>query len=235
MRNHFALTFTSSILFLISSQAFARNEAVQSHVELQKTAYSFLQQHATSLAGEALIKVSPPNPQLRLAECKSIYAFLPSSSKLWGRMNIGLRCKSGASWQVYLQAELTIKSDYVVSKFALPFGHTISPEDLQSIHAELPQYSPGILLKSEQLVGKILNAPIAAGVAIRQENVKAPVVVAQGQNVKIYSKGNGFQISSEGISLNQASEGQLVRVKVASGQVIQGYASVDGIVEIKLK
>lgn len=215
----------------VSAETESKSPA-QDHVGLISSVTHFLEQHANSFPGEAIIKVNPPNPQLRLGYCQTMTPFLPPSSKLWGRMNVGIRCQKGANWQIYLQAELTIKSDYVLTKQALPAGHILTADDLQVVHAELPQFSSGILLKSEQIIGKTLNLPIAQGSPLKQENLKSVTLVSQGQSVKIVSKGPGFQISSEGISLNHAGAGQLVRVKVASGQVIQGFASDQGVIEL---
>ncbi len=209
------------------------NQTQQDPQSLAKLAHDFLQQHAKTMSGEAEITVSPPNPQLRLASCITAQAFLPVGSKLWGRMNIGIRCQQGASWQVYLQAELKIKTSHVVSKQALPAGHQVQAEDLQLVTTELPQFSSGLLLKSEQILGKTLSMPIAAGAMFRQETLKAPTIISQGQSVKIVSKGDGFQISTEGLALNQASAGQLVRAKVASGQVVQGFAVEQGYIELR--
>jgi flagella basal body P-ring formation protein FlgA len=44
--------------------------------------------------------------------------------------------------------------------------------------------------------------------------------------------GRGFSISSEGRALNNASAGQVVQVRTASGQVVSGIARQDGLVDI---
>lgn len=205
----------------------------QDHQSLITLAREFLTQHAQSMSAEAEIRVSPPNQQLRLPYCAAPQAFLPATTKLWGHMNVGIRCQQGATWQVYLQADLKIKSRYVVSKQALPAGRLLQAEDLQWVDGELPAFSSGVLLKSEQVIGKTLTMPIASGVLFRQDILKSPTLIAQGQSVKVVSKGQGFEISTEGIALNQASLGQLVRAKVGSGQVVQGYAAESGQIEIK--
>jgi flagellar basal body P-ring formation protein FlgA len=50
--------------------------------------------------------------------------------------------------------------------------------------------------------------------------------------VMLVTVGNGFSISAEGNAMTKATEGQVVQVKVASGQVISGVARSDGKVEV---
>jgi flagellar biosynthesis anti-sigma factor FlgM len=69
---------------------------------------------------------------------------------------------------------------------------------------------------------------MAAGQPLRSELLSAPWAVQQGQSVRLLTSGAGFTISNEGKALNNAGEGQLVRVRTASGQVVSGVARVAG-------
>ena len=62
--------------------------------------------------------------------------------------------------------------------------------------------------------------------------LKVTPVVQQGQTVKVTSVGKGFSVSAEGQAMAKANEGQLVQVKVASGQVITGVARNGGQIEV---
>jgi flagella basal body P-ring formation protein FlgA len=44
--------------------------------------------------------------------------------------------------------------------------------------------------------------------------------------------GKGFKVSAEGQSMSNATVGQLVKVKIASGQVLTGIARNDGLIEV---
>ena len=62
--------------------------------------------------------------------------------------------------------------------------------------------------------------------------LKIAPVVQQGQAVMVTSKGTGFSVSAEGLAMAKANEGQVVQVKVASGQVVTGIARNGGQVEV---
>jgi flagella basal body P-ring formation protein FlgA len=68
--------------------------------------------------------------------------------------------------------------------------------------------------------------------AVRSELLSAPWAVQQGQSVRLLTSGAGFTISNEGKALNNATDGQIVQVRTASGQVVSGVARSGGVVEV---
>ena len=89
-----------------------------------------------------------------------------------------------------------------------------------------------ILTDPAQAIGKTVKSGAAAGQPLRSDALIAPWAVQQGQNVKLVTKGAGFSASSEGKSLNNATEGQVVQVRTGSGQSVSGIARAGGVVEI---
>ena len=68
---------------------------------------------------------------------------------------------------------------------------------------------------------------------LRKDQFKAPAVVAQGDQVRIVNAGQGFTISTWGRALQSGAAGQVVRVQVESGRVINGTAREDRLVEVR--
>lgn len=73
-----------------------------------------------------------------------------------------------------------------------------------------------------------LGSSITAGSLIRQDMLRKPMAIRQGQTVRIVSSGKGFSVSAEGQALANASEGQIVRAKTVSGTVVSGIARSGG-------
>ena len=82
-------------------------------------------------------------------------------------------------------------------------------------------------------IGKVLRYGIAAGQVLRENMLRAPYSITQGQVVQLVVQGGNFSIRSEGIALNNAGEGQTVQVRTSSGRVISGIAGTGGVVEIE--
>jgi flagella basal body P-ring formation protein FlgA len=91
----------------------------------------------------------------------------------------------------------------------------------------------GILTDPQQAVGKTLGANLGPGQPLRQDMLRSPLVVQQGQQVKVQSSGDGFTVSTEGKALNNANDGQVAQVRTASGRTISGIARAGGIVELR--
>ena len=74
---------------------------------------------------------------------------------------------------------------------------------------------------------------MAAGAPLRQQWLRSVNVITAGQTVKLVLEGSGFRIDSEGRALGNAVAGQLLLVRVASGQTVSGKAQAGGWVEIE--
>jgi flagella basal body P-ring formation protein FlgA len=68
---------------------------------------------------------------------------------------------------------------------------------------------------------------------LKQDMLRAPYAVRQGQIVKIQVERQGFKINADGQALNNAAEGQAVQVKTSSNQVVSGIVQPDGTVNIR--
>jgi flagella basal body P-ring formation protein FlgA len=114
----------------------------------------------------------------------------------------------------------------------LAYGRVLSDDDLETKQGDLAELPPDIVMERKAAVGRTLNVSLAAGQVIRSDSLRLPVLVQQGQQVTVISRGAGFQVSSEGQALNNGSEGQIVRIRMPNGQIVSGQAKGNGTVEI---
>jgi flagella basal body P-ring formation protein FlgA len=131
-----------------------------------------------------------------------------------------------------VQASVNVSAQYLVAAVPLAQGHVVAGQDLIFETGDLTQLPAGIFTELDQAVGRLVNVSMNAGTIIRQEMLKIAPVVQQGQTVSITTIGRGFRISAEGKAITKANEGQLVQVKVASGQVVTGIARQGGLIEV---
>ena len=202
-------------------------------LELIKTkVHEFLMTQSQGLPGVISISVGNIDNNLRLASCPAVEVFMPQGSRSWGKTSVGVRCNVQPSWMLYVQANISVKARYVVAALPLAQGHIVSAEDLVFENGDLAQLPAGIFTDMSQAVGRSMSVSLTPGTVLRQEMLRQPSVVQQGQAVTLVSSGVGFDITAEGKALTKASEGQVVQVKVASGQVISGIARQDGVVSV---
>lgn len=192
----------------------------------------FLNTQTIGYPGEVSVNAGAIDPHLRLAQCPEPQVFLPKGSRAWGKTSVGVRCNAPSAWTIYVQANVNVSAQYLVAAVPLAQGHVVAGQDLIFETGDLTQLPAGIFTELDQAVGRLVNVSMNAGTVIRQEMLKIVPVVQQGQTVSITTIGRGFRISAEGKAITKANEGQLVQVKVASGQVVTGIARQGGLIEV---
>lgn len=223
---------TSLILVLCCIWAFASAAAPQqSHAAIRDTALLFAQTQTRNLPGKISIKVEDIDPRVVLAACAKLAAFLPTGAAMTGKTSIGVRCDEQPGWSIFLQTNIKVSVDLLVSNKPLEQGTVLSTADFSLHEGTLAQ--PGMLTDAAQAIGKTLKFSIGAGQALRQDMLRAPFVVHQGQNIKLQVRGNGYAIGTEGQAMNDAATGQTVRIKVASGQLITAIATTEASAEVQ--
>lgn len=229
------------ITFLLLQSAVAGAEQV--HSQIRNVVASFVQQQTAALPGKVTFQIDEIDRRIVLPKCAELEAFLPTGSQLIGKTSVGVRCapsprKEEANgspahtkgWRIFVPVQIRLNLNLLTSAHQLPPGHTLQERDLASQSTETSR--PGGFTDPKQVLGKVLRFGIAAGQVLREDMLRQPYSVTQGQIVQLAVQGNGFSIRSEGVALNNASEGQTVQIRVGPGRVISGVARVGGIVEI---
>ncbi len=219
----------SAILLLIALPAQA--DAQQSHAAILEAVTAFVRAQTHDLPGKVNFKVDEIDPRSVRSACPSLEVFLPSGSQLLGNSMVGVRCPDKKGWALFVPVHVTVSVDMLITNKPLTQGHMLQTEDISSQNAEMTQ--TGILTNPSQAIGKVLKNGVGAGQVLRQDMLRAPYAITQGQTVQLQVEGTGFNIRSEGQALSNAEEGQSVKVKTPSGQVVSGAARPGGIVEIR--
>lgn len=170
------------------------------------------------------VTVGQLDPRLQLAPCARSEPFIPTGARLWGRAHVGLRCVEGASWSVLLPVTVRIYGPALVAARPLNALAPLTQDDVQLADVEWTREPQGVVTDMQQLANRVLQRPVATGQPIALTALRAPVVITQGDPVKLVGTGLNFSISSQAIALSSAQDGQSVRVRTESGRVLSGTA-----------
>jgi flagella basal body P-ring formation protein FlgA len=226
LRASFALAL--GLLVLLPALA-AQQEPVAA---IRQAAEAYAKQQTVHLPGQVSVVVGAIEP-MQLAPCAQLQVFMPLGAKLWGNTSIGVRCSAGAEWNVYVPVTVRVQAPVVVATRPLASGKQVTAEDLTLQIAELTQLPSGVVSDANDAIGKVLTVGVSAGYPLRQDMLRAPIVVRQGQSVRLIALGRGFKVSSEGKALSNAAAGQSVQVKAQNGQTVSGVVRADGSVEVQ--
>jgi flagella basal body P-ring formation protein FlgA len=204
----------------------------QQPAAIQKAVENYLRVQTAGLPGKVTYTVGGIDPRIVLAACAAPEVFLPPGARLWGLTSLGVRCNSATPWSIYMTAQIKVVGDFVVTARPLSQGLALAPTDIAVQSGDLTQLPAGILTDPKLAVGKTLTSALAAGQPLRQELLRSPLVIQQGQTVKVQSSGRGFMVTADGKSLSNASDGQIAQVRISTGQTVSGVARAGGVVDI---
>lgn len=205
---------------------------VQNPEQLRQVAINFLTLQSAGQAGDVKITAGDIDKRLNLPACDNLSPNLLPGSKPWGKVTISIRCTAPSPWQVYVQADVQVTADYYVAANSLSQGKILTLADMSKVKGDISKLPPGVITNPEQAVGKTMQVSVASGSVLRSDAMKSPAVVQQGQSVRVISSGPGFQVATDAIALNNASDGQIAKAKTNSGQTVSGIAKSGGIIEI---
>lgn len=201
--------------------------------KIRKQIEQYAAQQMLGQAGAVSIQVGEIDPQLKLDPCQRVEGFVPSGGRLWGKTTVGARCAAGANWVIYVPVTVSVQAPVVVAARPVAHGRVLAAEDLTLQTLELTQLPAGVLTDVAAAIGQTLNVGLLPGYPLRQDMLRAPVVIRQGQSVRVVAQGGGFGVSAEGRALGNAAAGQTVQVRTANGQTVSGIARPDGSVEVR--
>lgn len=190
----------------------------------------FLLRQTTGLPGKVTIRVDA-TPLAALPPCAAPEPFLPSGSRLWGRLSVGLRCNTDHAWTRYVSSYIGVLGPYYVAARQINAGQALTPADTQLREGDLTTLPGGIVADAAQLSGVVAASRIASGALLRRDLLRAVALVQRGQNVKVVTQGSGFVVSSEGKAMTDAPAGAVIQVKMEGGHLLSGIVRPDGMVQ----
>ena len=200
--------------------------------DIRRAVNDHLRRETRGLPGVVTYSVGAIDPRLSLPACPALETFAAPGAAPWGNTTVGVRCRSEQPWTVYVPVKIVVLADYAVAALPLAQGQVLAPRDITVQQGDLAQLPAGVITDPKLAVSKIVTAGIAAGRPLRQDMLRAPLLIQQGQAVKIVSRGPGFQVASEGRAINSAHDGQVVQVRTSAGPIVSGVARPGPVVEI---
>lgn len=181
------------------------------------------------------VSAGPLDARLRLAPCGRVEIYWPAGHRPWGRTRVGLRCAQGpVAWNVTAPLTVQVWAPALVTTQPLPTGALLEERHLRIGEADWAERDAPVMLSASALLGRALARPIAAGSAVRADDLKRRQWFAAGDVVRLQAIGPGFSVGGEGTAMTPGIEGQTVRVRTESGRVVSGTAVGDRLVELRL-
>jgi flagella basal body P-ring formation protein FlgA len=222
-----------SLLFLAGVSASACAAERQETPAILKAVENYVRSETAGFPGEVIISLGSVDPRVTLPACPALEPFVPAGGRLWGQSAVGVRCNGQTPWTIYVPVSVKVMANVVHAARPLAQGQPVGATDVALQKADLAQLPAGILTEPAQAVGKTLVSSMASGQPLRQDMLRSPPVILQGQTVKLLAQGRGFSVNAEGKALAAAAEGQVVQVRTQSGRIVSGIARQEALVEVR--
>lgn len=170
-------------------------------------------------------------PAAQWPDCPTPQLALPNNGRSWGMISLSVRCGDARR---FVQTEVQVSGRYWVAARAIPRGAVLSAADLRQKEGRLDTLPPRTLQNEQQVTGAVALRAISVGQPLTLSMVRRAWQVQAGQEVQVVAGGNGFNVSSAGKAMNNAAIADTVRVRMASGQVVNGTVAADGSVRLAL-
>ena len=199
---------------------------------IRQSVDDFLRAQTKGLPGTASYTIGTIDADRLAGTCEGFDVSMGNGARPWGKTQVSVRCRGG-TWSLWVPVQIRVVAEYLVVARPINAGQKLTDADVRGQLGELSDLPSGILMEKEQAIGRTALASLAAGRPLRADMLRQPVAVQQGQSVRIVGAGSGFQVTSEGRALTSAVVGQVLQVRLNSGQILSGVVRADGSIEIR--
>ncbi|WP_144395147.1 flagellar basal body P-ring formation chaperone FlgA [Pleionea sediminis] len=213
--------FRISIIFFLAVIALAGHAGIQSVSEIKETAKTFLQEHFSADENRINLRIGKVDPRLRLTACdQALTAFVPQGTDLKGNAIIGIRCVGTKSWHIYVPVYIEIRQKVLKYSRSLPKGHEVGAKDIELTEVDISHIRSAPITDPKTVIGSILKRRVRAEEIV---NPRSLCMVCKGDGLTIVSGNTRFQVTMEGVALEDGKHGERIKIQNAqSERVITG-------------
>lgn len=190
---------------------------------------------AARLGGAVQASAGTLDPRLRMPACGQplqAAAPAPNAGNAW---SVAVHCAGPAVWTLYVPVRASERRQVVVLVRALAPGQPVPADALAVQERDVTALSYGYIDRPEDVVGKLLRRPLAAGAAVTPDALANPASVRRGQQVTLVSGGGGFVVRADGKALADGASGERIRAEnLDTHRIVEGVVRDADTVEVGL-
>ena len=139
---------------------------------------------------------------------------------------MGVRCRHGAEWNIYLPVSVETETDVLVLREAAARLSHLTATDVDIQKRRVPGLGSVYLSKPLDLQRRHLKRSLPAGTILTVNMLNRDMVVKRGQQVMLVTSVGGIDVRAAGTALTDGGKADRIRVQNASS-----LKTVEGVVE----
>ena len=187
---------------------------------------------AAAATGASNIEAAAIDERLKLNRCAAPLDAKVERALIRGQGTVAVSCSSPTPWRLFVPVRA--RSDVAVLVLArnVQPGEVLVAEDLAVQQRSSTSLPYDYLSNSTQAVGLAMRRTQPAGAVVTAAALEFPEVVRRGELVTLTAGEGAIAVKSEGVALEPARLKQRLKVRSASGRVIEGTAEGPGQVRV---
>jgi len=149
-----------------------------------------------------------------------------------GQGIVAVSCSGPQPWKLFVPVRTANEAPALVLTRSVQTGELLAAEDLAVIQRSAAALPFDYLSDPSQAIGFAVRRPQAAGAVLVPAAIESPHVVERGALVTLITQDGPITVKSEGVAIESARLNQRVKVRSASGRVIEGTAEGPGQVRV---
>lgn len=210
----------------------AQRENNQTNLAAMKAVHSYISQKTLQYGDAVKITVTPPGGGIRLPACLMHEVFLPRDTSAWGDISVGVKCSQPKPWTAYLAVSIKIRGKYLVSRRKINRGQVITDGDVELREGDLTEQSIGTLTELQLAIGRRAKITLQSKQTINRAHLLQAPVIKLGDKVRVVVRAGGLLVEAEGIAIQNAAEGEPIKVRNSHGRTLNGIARINGEVDL---
>lgn len=170
--------------------------------------------------------------RLKLARCSQPLDAKVERAIERGRGTVAVSCAGPEPWRLYVPVRASNDAAVLVLARNVQPGEVLTAADFAVARRSSASLPYDYLADAAQAVGFAMRRTQTAGSVITAAGLVAPEVVRRGELVTLTAGDGPVTVKSEGVALEAARLRQRLKVRSASGRVIEGTAEGPGQVRV---
>jgi len=239
-----AMTYASKICRFLGSLAMcslymhgvhAQTEPqLQPLASIRAAAEEFIRTQIPGDTKSSVITAGQLDPRLRLAKCSApLTASLTQGARLQARMPVGVSCRAGATWTVYVPVSVESEIGVLVLKESAARGARITAESCSVQKRRVSGFAEAYITDPAALAKRTLKRALPAGTALTADALVADMVVKRGDQVTLLASTGGFEVRAYGRALSDGYDGARIKAQnLSSLKVVEGVVDSTGVIHV---
>jgi flagella basal body P-ring formation protein FlgA len=212
----------------------AQAQEIQSLESIRAAAEAHVRAKMPPQAHGIIATAGQLDSRLRLSQClQPLQAALPSGAQMQARMAVGVSCKHGAAWTIYVPVTVESEVAVLVLRNAAPRGARLTASDVVPQNQRVSGLAVAYVTDVSALERQTLKRPLAAGAVLTTDSLLPDYIVKRGEQVTLLASASGIEVRAPGRAMADGRDGARIPVQnLASLKVVEGVVDATRVIHV---